>query len=375
MTDAAHGTRAGHREHTRAPQRTASPTWAPKYDNPGPNPLPHRKGGTSGWPMILPARSLLFVPANRPDRYAKAVAAGADKVIIDLEDSVPAEQRAAARAMIAPALPATPRDRLLVRVNPIADADHAADVAAVPLAAVGGLMVPKLEQVGELQTLARELERRETAARLTLGSTFLVVLIETARGVRDADALMEAAAALGRDCVASFGALDYGVELGTEATGVEPELLYPRVRLTVACRRRRPGAADRLAQHPPARSRPRAGGSAGGAAAGISGQAVRASAAGGGVQRSVHPGAGRGRGGARGGRRLRGRAGRRARRGSPRRPHDRPAGGAPRPAHAHPGAPAGANRAPLGQLLINPATTSHFHSVTIQGHEQQWGTG
>ena len=186
--------------------------------------------------MILPARSLLFVPANRPDRYAKAVAAGADKVIIDLEDSVPAEQRAAARAMIAPALPDTARDRLLVRVNPTADADYAADVAAVPLAAVGGIMLPKLEQAGELQALARELERREAAAHLTVGSTFLVVLIETARGVRDADLLMEAAAALGRDCVACFGALDYGVELGTEATGVEPELLYPRVRLTVACR-------------------------------------------------------------------------------------------------------------------------------------------
>ena len=184
--------------------------------------------------MVLPARSLLFVPANRPDRYAKAAAAGADKVIIDLEDSVPADQRAAAREMIAPALPEVPRARLLVRVNPIADPDHPADLAAVPLAAVGGLMVPKLEHAAELHALAGELERRETAASVPVGSTFLVVLIETARGVRDADALLEAAAALGRDCIAAFGALDYGVEVGTEATGVEPELLYPRARLTVA---------------------------------------------------------------------------------------------------------------------------------------------
>ncbi|MCY4482972.1 MAG: CoA ester lyase [Spirochaetaceae bacterium] len=211
--------------------------------------------------MVLPARSLLFVPANRPDRYAKAAAAGADKVIIDLEDSVPAGQRAAARGMIAPALPEVARERLLVRVNPIADPDHAADLAAVPLAAVGGLMVPKVEHAAELRDLASGLERRETAAGLAAGSTFLVVLIETARGVRDADVLMEAAASLGRDCVAAFGALDYGVEVGTEpawplrdtegdvsrrtgivgrrgfsdqASGVEPELLYPRARLTVA---------------------------------------------------------------------------------------------------------------------------------------------
>ena len=209
--------------------------------------------------MVLPARSLLFVPANRPDRYAKAAAAGADKVIIDLEDSVPAHQRAAARKMIAPALPEVPRERLLVRVNPTVDPDHAADLDAVPLAAVGGLMVPKLEHAAELRGLAGELERREAAARLPVGSTFLLVLIETARGVRDADALLEAAAGLGRDCLAAFGALDYGVEVGTEpawplrdtegdesrragivgprgfseqATG-EPELLYPRARLTV----------------------------------------------------------------------------------------------------------------------------------------------
>ena len=148
--------------------------------------------------MVLPARSLLFVPANRPDRYAKAAAAGADKVIIDLEDSVPADQRAAAREMIAPALPEVPRERLLVRVNPTADPDHAADLDAVPLAAVGGLMVPKLEHAAELRGLAGELERREAAAGLAVGSTFLVVLIETARGVRDADALLEAAAGLGR---------------------------------------------------------------------------------------------------------------------------------------------------------------------------------
>ena len=210
--------------------------------------------------MVLPARSLLFVPANRPDRYAKAAAAGADKVIIDLEDSVPAHQRTAARGMIAPALPEVPRERLLVRVNPTADPGHAADLDAVPLAAVGGLMVPKLEHAAELRGLAGELERREAAAGLAVGSTFLLVLIETARGVRDADALLEVAAGLDRDCVAAFGALDYGAEVGTEpgwplrdtegdesrragivgphgfseqATG-EPELLYPRARLTVA---------------------------------------------------------------------------------------------------------------------------------------------
>ena len=44
------------------------------------------------------ARSYLFVPGNRPDRFDKACAAGADAVIVDLEDAVPAAQKTAARA-------------------------------------------------------------------------------------------------------------------------------------------------------------------------------------------------------------------------------------------------------------------------------------
>ena len=288
--------------------------------------------------MVLPARSLLFVPANRPDRYAKAAAAGADKVIIDLEDSVPADRRTAAREMIAPALPEVPRERLLVRINPTADPDHAADLDAVPLAAVGGLMVPKLEHAAELRGLAGELERREAAARLAVGSTFLLVLIETARGVRDADALLEAAAGLGRDCLAAFGALDYGVEVGTEASGVEPELLYPRARLTVAAAAAGLEPPDRFAEHPPARSRRGPRGGAGGAPARVPGQAVRAPAPGRPLQRSVHPAAGGGGRSARRGRRLRCGAGRRARRRGAGRPHDRPAGSTAGAAHAHPGA-------------------------------------
>ena len=280
--------------------------------------------------MVLPARSLLFVPANRPDRYAKAAAAGADKVIIDLEDSVPADQRAAAREMIAPALPPVARERLLVRVNPISDPDHPADLAAVPLAAVGGLMVPKLEHTAELRARRARCGRTDGGGRSAatawprsgrwttaasrhghsatrkatrvdaLGSSagrFLVVLIETARGVRDAEGcvhpLMEAAASLGRACVAAFGALDYGVEVRRHRAGLatprhgrstrvgrtgmrrRPERIFgserPRRRTGTAVpacavdakwqrRGRRPGGADRIRDdRAPTCRRPRPG--------------------------------------------------------------------------------------------------------------------
>ena len=51
--------------------------------------------------MLADARSLLFVPGHRPERFAKALASGADLVCIDLEDAVPPEHRAASRAAVA----------------------------------------------------------------------------------------------------------------------------------------------------------------------------------------------------------------------------------------------------------------------------------
>ena len=138
------------------------------------------------------------------------------QVIIDWRTRCPPEQRAAAGRDDRPALPEVARGRLCAG-QPYPPTRTTRDLAPVRWRTVGRLMVPKVEHRPAARwPPAAELELRETAAGLAAGSTFLVVLIETARGVRDADVLMEAAASLGRDCVAAFGALDYGVEVGTE---------------------------------------------------------------------------------------------------------------------------------------------------------------
>ena len=62
-----------------------------------------------------PARSFLFVPGNRPERFAKALAAGADAVIVDLEDAVAPADKAAAREALAAWL--SPAQPVLVRIN------------------------------------------------------------------------------------------------------------------------------------------------------------------------------------------------------------------------------------------------------------------
>jgi citrate lyase subunit beta/citryl-CoA lyase len=98
----------------------------------------------------LPGPALLFCPADRPDRYQKAVSA-ADVVVIDLEDAVSAERKAAARE----ALVATPVDpaKVVVRVNAAGTSDHAADLAALAKTPYQMIMLPKAERDTQLEAL------------------------------------------------------------------------------------------------------------------------------------------------------------------------------------------------------------------------------
>ncbi len=99
-------------------------------------------------------RSLLFVPADRPERFAKAAASGADAIILDLEDSVAPERKAFGRDAIAQWL-AQPRDcPAFVRVNPLDGGLTAADLDAVLPGGPDGLMLPKAEGAGSIAALA-----------------------------------------------------------------------------------------------------------------------------------------------------------------------------------------------------------------------------
>ena len=117
----------------------------------------------------LPGPALLFCPADRPDRYAKALAA-ADAVILDLEDGVGADGKDAARA----ALVATDLDpaRVIVRVNATGTAEHAADIAALRATGYRLIMLPKSETRAQLDELG--------------GDWRVVALCETALGIVNA---------------------------------------------------------------------------------------------------------------------------------------------------------------------------------------------
>lgn len=99
-------------------------------------------------------RSLLFVPADRPERFAKAAASGADALILDLEDSVAAERKEAGRAAVAGWLAG---DRAgvttFVRINPLYSGLIQSDLAAVLRDDPDGLVLPKAEGADSVDVL------------------------------------------------------------------------------------------------------------------------------------------------------------------------------------------------------------------------------
>ncbi|RYY35884.1 MAG: CoA ester lyase [Sphingomonadales bacterium] len=98
-------------------------------------------------------RSLLFVPGDRPERFAKAAASGADALILDLEDSVAPEKKPEARAAVAEWLAGNRQLPCLVRINPIDGGEARADLDAVLTKRPDGIVLPKAEGVASVRTL------------------------------------------------------------------------------------------------------------------------------------------------------------------------------------------------------------------------------
>ena len=175
-------------------------------------------------PLAL-ARSFLFVPGNRPERFAKALASGADAVIIDLEDAVPLDAKLAARDALLAAWPdfdAAQRARLLVRVNPFGTPWHQADLAAVAnLTGLGAVMLPKAETPQQIAHAAQ-----------TSGLPVLP-LIESAEGLGQMDLMARTPNVLRL----VLGHIDLQADLGLSCGPDEAELAPVRLALVVASRR------------------------------------------------------------------------------------------------------------------------------------------
>jgi len=159
-------------------------------------------------PPVRSRRSLLFVPGSTPERIAKAALSGADGLILDLEDAVAAGEKARAREWVVAALKRVDfggRERV-VRINAFGTSEGRADLAAVVPAGSDAVLLPKVEQPGELERVDEEVTRLEREAGLREGGTRLHLLIETVAGVVNAHALARGSA---RNAALMFGAADF----------------------------------------------------------------------------------------------------------------------------------------------------------------------
>ena len=165
-----------------------------------------------------PASSYLFVPCDRLDRLAKALATAADVVVIDLEDAVAPEAKFRARQALMTAQ--FPPDRIMVRINGFNTEWHAHDIDVVCSIGVRAVMLPKAEDANEIESIA---------SRLGAGVS-ITALVESAKGIWQA---LEVARAPGVARLA-FGSLDFAQDTGTSLDS--QALLYARSRLVLASR-------------------------------------------------------------------------------------------------------------------------------------------
>ncbi|MEO5337458.1 MAG: CoA ester lyase [Magnetospirillum sp. WYHS-4] len=166
-------------------------------------------------------RSLLVLPAHNRRFLEKAAGSGADAVLLDLEDSVPAADKDSARRTLVEALNELDwgRKTVMVRANGLESPWTYQDVIAV-LGGAGGrfdlFMLPKVERPGDIVTVATLIDQVERSLGLAKPAG-LDALIETAGGLRHAEAIAEAHPRLEG---LHFGPADYAASMGIRTTAM-----------------------------------------------------------------------------------------------------------------------------------------------------------
>jgi citrate lyase subunit beta/citryl-CoA lyase len=217
-------------------------------------------------------RSLLFVPGDRPDRMEKALRAGADALILDLEDAVVPSAKAEARRHVAEFLNANGSAKLWVRINPLDSDESEKDLVAILSSHPDGIVLPKAEGGASVAELTRRLTERGNATAQILaiatetpaamfqlgsygGSKRLVGLTW---GAEDLPAAIGAATSREPDgrFTAPYELARSLCLFGAAAAGVAPvETVYPAFRdldglAAYAARARRDGFTGMMAIHP-----------------------------------------------------------------------------------------------------------------------------
>lgn len=188
---------------------------------------------------MKPVRVALFAPGINARVMTKAIGAGADAVILDLEDSVPLAAKAEARALVAATIEgmvAGTGPAVYVRVNGATTGHLASDLEAVVRPGLDAVLLPKVESVEEVQQAAAAVERGETATGMKSGAVSLILQIESALGVYRCFELIKASPRVAATCLGGARDGDLQADLGCSWSIEGTELMYARSKVLLDTR-------------------------------------------------------------------------------------------------------------------------------------------
>lgn len=184
-------------------------------------------------------RTLLFVPGHRERMIEKAPGAGADGLLYDLEDAVPATERDTAREMVAAALSGPRTLPRYVRVNGIVDAgrdETTKDLTAIVRTGLDGIVLPKAQSAEDIAWTASELDRLEQQRGVDPGTTEIVPMIESAKGVHFCYEILTASPRVSSVIAGSAQDGDLQTDMGAEWSPEGIEILYARSKILMSAR-------------------------------------------------------------------------------------------------------------------------------------------
>ncbi|MBE1536956.1 HpcH/HpaI aldolase/citrate lyase family protein [Actinomadura algeriensis] len=186
-----------------------------------------------------PYRSVLFVPGHKPAWAHKALASGADAIVLDLEDSVPGDRKAQTRATVRETLAelraANPRVGLFVRPNALDTRMAGADLEGTVRPGLTGLFTPKIRDAGDVlrwEALADWFETRNGASGLKM-----IVPVETVEAIENCGEIAAASPRVGAMIGPTSRHADIARAVGFRWSPEGVESLYLRSRILLACRR------------------------------------------------------------------------------------------------------------------------------------------
>jgi citrate lyase subunit beta/citryl-CoA lyase len=187
---------------------------------------------------VRPVRSMLFVPGHRAAWVDKAIATGADAVVLDLEDSVPADQKVAAREVVAESIARVRAEgravTLLVRPNALGTGLTGMDLEATVVPGLDAVFAPKVESALDAVRFEALIDHFE--ARSGSSGVEMVVPMETAQGLSRCEEIATSTHRLAAMLGSTAEHADVAREIGYEWTEEGLETLHLRSRVLLACR-------------------------------------------------------------------------------------------------------------------------------------------